>query len=117
MGGVGMGIEKLLITMEEKSALVEIQKNFIADYGVEELVAFGSGVRSEATRGGVPDLLALTAKPMSPQNKQAMLDLVAKVNLEYHTSYTVLVFDKATWEIWAGQTLYQEIKKDGLQIW
>jgi hypothetical protein len=112
-----MGIEKLFISMEEKSALVEIQKGLIADHGVEELVAFGSGVKMEAIEGGVPDLLALTAKPMTPQHKQAILGLVAKINLDYHTHFTMLVFDKATWEIWAGQNLYQEVKRDGLQIW
>jgi hypothetical protein len=112
-----MSIEKLFITNEEKSALEEIQKNLITEYGVEELVAFGSGVKSEALDGVVPDLLALTAKPVTPQEKQAMFDLVTKVNLDYHTSFTILVFDRATWEVWAGQTFYQEVKKDGLQIW
>ena len=112
-----MGIEKLFITMEEKSALVEIQKSLIGDYGVEKLVAFGSGIKSEAMEGEVPDLLALTAKPVTPQEKQSLLDRVAKVNQDYHTKYTVLVFDKLTWEAWAGQTLYQEIKRDGIQIW
>jgi hypothetical protein len=112
-----MGIEKLLISVEEKSALMEIQKSLIADYGVEELIAFGPGVKREADEGRSPDLLALTAKPVSPQRKQEILDLVAKINLEYHTRFTMLVFDKATWEVWAGQTLYQEIQKDGLQIW
>jgi hypothetical protein len=112
-----MGIEKLLITIEEKTALEEIQKNLITEYGVEELVAFGSGVKSEAIDGVVPDLLALTTKPVTPQEKQAMLDLVAKVNLNYHTNFIMLVFDRATWDVWSGQTFYQEVKKDGLQIW
>jgi hypothetical protein len=112
-----MGIEKLMISIEEKSALVELQKNLITDYGVEELVAFGSGVKEEAAQGGAPDLLALTAKPVTAQLKQAMLDLLAKINQDFHTHFNMLIFDKATWEIWAGQNLYQEIKKDGVQIW
>lgn len=112
-----MGIERLFITMKEKSALMEIQKRLIADFGVEKLVAFGSGVKSEPAEGGVPDLLALTTTPVSARDKQSMLDLVAKVNLDYKTNFMMLVFDKATWEIWAGQNLYQEIKKEGIQIW
>ncbi|HBF39516.1 MAG TPA: hypothetical protein DDW50_19630 [Firmicutes bacterium] len=97
-----MGIEKLFISMEEKSALVELQKNLITDYGVEELVAFGSGVKegsgNEMTYGGIPDLLA-------------------KINQDFHSRFTMLIFDKVTWENWAGQNLYKEIKKDGVQIW
>jgi hypothetical protein len=112
-----MGIEKLFISAEEKLALMEIQKSLIADYGVEELVAFGSGVKTEAVEGRAPDLLVLTPSPVTAQQKQNMLDLVAKINLEYHTHFTMLIFDKATWEIWAGQNLYQEIKKDGIRIW
>ena len=112
-----MSIEKLHISSVEKIALLEIQKVLIADHGVGELVAFGSGVKSEADEGAVPDLLALTEKPATPQAKQAMLEAVAKVNQVFNTNFTVLVFDKATWEIWAGQTLYQEVKRDGIQIW
>lgn len=112
-----MSINSLLIAPEEKMALMEIQRNLIADFGVDELVAFGSGVKTETMEGSVLDLLALTEKPVTPQEKQAIKDLVSNVNLTYHTNFTVLIFDKATWEVWSGQTLYQEVKKDGIQIW
>ncbi|MGE5605412.1 MAG: hypothetical protein ACM3YE_06950 [Bacteroidota bacterium] len=112
-----MSIEKLLITTEKKSALTEIQKILITEYGVVELVAFGPGVKSEAAEGTVPELLALTENPVSFQERQAIMDMVAGINQKYNTSFTLLVFDKATWEVWAGQTLYQEVKRDGLQIW
>lgn len=112
-----MSIENLFISHDEKSALAEIQKNLIADFGVEELVAFGSGVKDAAIEGMVPDLLALTGKPVTTQEKQAIMKLVTAVNLNYQTHFTILVFDRATWEVWAGQTLYQEVKRDGMQIW
>ncbi len=116
-----MGIEKLFISMEEKSALVELQKNLITDFGVEELIAYGAGVKegngNKKTNEGVLDLLALTAEPVTSQHKQAMLDLLAQINQDFHTSFTLLIFDKVTWENWAGQNLYQEIKKEGVQIW
>ncbi len=112
-----MSIENLLISSNEKLALSALQKSLIADYGVEEIVAFGSGVKSVPIDGTYPDLLALTDKPVVSQQKQAMMELVASINRTYNTNFNILVFDRDTWEVWAGQTLYMEVKREGIQIW
>lgn len=111
-----MGINNLFISSETKQALSELQQRLIADFGVEELVVFGSGVKNEATEKADPDLLALTAKLIPTQEKQAILKLVSDINLAHQTGIRIMVFDRATWEIWSGQTLYQEVARDGVWI-
>jgi hypothetical protein len=109
-----MGISNLSVTSEEKQALTAIQQRLIADYGVEELVVFGAGVKSEPTGDKDPDLLALTGKHVSLPEKQAIMNVVSEINQAHGTSIRIMVFDKATWEIWSGQILYQEVARDGV---
>lgn len=112
-----MGINNLFISEKAKTALTEIQKRLIADYEIEELVVFGAGVKKAAVDDGEPDLLAITKKQVSSNDKQAMKNLVAGVNDTFGTSFKLMVFDRATWEAWSGQSLYQEVIREGMAIW
>lgn len=112
-----MGINNLFISEKAKSALTEIQKHLIADFEIDELVVFGSGVKKEAVSDVDPDLLVITKDQVDPGQKEAMKDFVAKINHEYGAGFRLMVFDRKTWEVWSGQSLYQEVAREGVTIW
>lgn len=112
-----MGINNLFISDKAKTALIEMQKRLIADFEIEELVVFGSGVRKAAVDGSEPDLLVITKEQVSFSRKQIMKDLVVEINNTYGTDFKLMVFDRNTWEIWSGQSLYREVIQEGMAIW
>jgi len=112
-----MGIKNLYISEKSKNALTEIQKRLIAEFDVEELVVFGAGVKEAAVDDSDPDLLVITKEELSHIQKKTVKELVDGINGEYGTNYRLMVFDRNTWEVWAGQSLYQEVIRDGVSIW
>lgn len=112
-----MGIKSLFISEKAKSALTEIQKHLIADFEIDELVVFGAGVKEEAVGDVDPDLLVITKDQVDPAQKEAMKDFVARVNREYDAGFRLMVFDRKTWEVWSGQSLYLEVAREGMTIW
>ncbi len=112
-----MGINNLFISEKAKTALTEIQKRLIADFEVEEIIVFGAGVKKAATDESEPDLLVITKEQASLSQKQLMKDLVAGINDTYGTNFKLMSFDRNTWEVWSGQSVYQEVTRDGVAIW
>ncbi len=112
-----MAINSLFISDNAKKALMEIQKRFIADFDVEELVVFGNGVKKAATDDSDPDLLVITKGQVSLDQKQSMKDLIAGINDSFGTDFKLMIFDRDTWEVWSGQSVYQEVIRDGVAIW
>lgn len=112
-----MGINNLLISDKAKNALTEIQKHLIANFEIEELVVFGAGVKEAAVGNGNPDLLVLTKEQVGSNEKQGIKDFVARINDVYGTDFKLMIFDRTTWEAWSGQSLYQEVSREGMAIW
>lgn len=112
-----MAINNLFISDNAKNALMEIQKRLLANFDVEELVVFGNGVKKEAADGSEPDLLVITKEQVGLDQKQLMKDLVAGINDSFGTSFKLMIFDRDTWEVWSGQSVYQEVTRDGVAIW
>ncbi len=112
-----MGINNLLISEKAKTALTEIQKHLIADFEVEGLVVFGAGVKKAAADEYGSDLLVITKEQASLGQKQAMKDLVNGINDTFGSNFKLMIFDRNTWESWSGQSLYQEVTKEGMAIW
>ncbi len=112
-----MGINNLFISEKAKTALTEIQKHLIADFEIEELVVFGAGVKKAADEDVDPDILVITKEQVDFDEKQAMKKFVAGINDSFGTSFKLMVFDRNTWEVWSGQSLYQEVTREGMAIW
>lgn len=112
-----MGINNLFISEKAKTALTEIQKCLIANFEIEELVVFGVGVRKATVDNSVPDLLVITKEQIGFQEKQLMNDLISGINNTFGANFKLMVFDKKTWEVWSGQSLYQEVTREGMPIW
>ncbi|NLY75305.1 MAG: hypothetical protein GX075_08365 [Firmicutes bacterium] len=112
-----MGINNLYISEKSKAALTEIQKRLIAEFDVDELVVFGAGVKEAAVDDSDPDLLVITKEELSYSQKKMIKEFVDGINSEYGANYRLMVFDRNTWEVWAGQSLYQEVTRDGVSIW
>ena len=112
-----MGINNLFISDNAKTALTAIQKRLIAEFDVVEIIVFGNGVKKAAPDGQDPDLLIITKKQVSLDQKQSMNDLANSVNDSFNTNFKLMIFDKDTWENWSGESLYQEVSRDGVAIW
>lgn len=112
-----MAINNLFISDNAKNALMEIQKRLLADFDVEELVVFGNGVKKEAADGYEPDLLVITKEQVGLDQKQSMKDLAAGINDSFGTNFKLMIFDRDTWEVWSGQSVYQEVIREGVAIW
>lgn len=112
-----MGINNLFISEKAKTALTEIQKHLIADFEIEELIVFGVGVKEAAVGDGNPDLLVITKEQVNFNDKQGIKDFVTRINDVYGTNFKLMIFDRATWEAWSGQSLYQEVSREGMAIW
>lgn len=100
-----------------QSKALKILKNRLLDeFNIEEMILYGSVVRSEADNESDADLLILTNQPMSRFERHKITDVVFEVNLTYGTNFSSLVIDRALWESGPVSILpiHEEIQRDGI---
>lgn len=65
---------------------------------VDNIVLFGSVARGEADVESDIDLLVLTTRPVSYQERHQITATITDINLEYETNFSSIVVDRTAWE-------------------
>lgn len=112
----------MIVSVTEKLkgqlALHEVATRLKSRFLVARLLLFGSVARGEATEDSDADVLVITQKRMSHEEKHAMVDVVFEVNLEYGSNISILVVDKQSWDAghWSLLALHDEVSREGIPL-
>lgn len=111
-------LDDISLTQIQRRALAELKHRLVQDFGVEDLVLYGSAARDEADAESDVDLLVLTSDPLSRPERHRITDLVFEVNLEHGTNFSTLVVAQASWDSGAVSVLplREEIAREGIPI-
>jgi len=103
-----MTLNRLLSPIEHQ-ALFALKESLLYDVEfVQEIFLFGSAARGEATDESDIDLLVLTSRPLSYNERHQITAATTDINLEYETTFSSLVVDRKAWE--QGAISYLPIK-------
>jgi predicted nucleotidyltransferase len=111
-------IEDLSISSEQIQALKDLKRRLNDEFGIDELILYGSVARNQPDDESDIDLLVLTTKPLTRFERHKITDVVFEINLQYGTNFSTLVLDSGSWQ--AGPIsvlpLRDEIFKDGIML-
>jgi uncharacterized protein len=106
------------LTSIQDQALQELRFSLTSQFFVESLILFGSVARGDADAESDIDIMVLTFKPFSRQERHQITDRVFEINLKYGTNFSTLVIDHNLWEngLVSVLPIHHEILNDGVII-
>ncbi len=97
-----------------QTAKDRIQKIF----DIDSFILFGSVARAEGDTESDVDLLIITKKPLSRNERHMITDIVFDINLSMETNLSTTVLDTESWEsgVYSVLPFRDEILNDGIKI-
>jgi len=100
------------------AALEELKRRLKARFPRVRLILFGSAVRGEMDEESDIDVLILTERLLSREERNAIVKEVFEINLRYETNISVLLVDARSWKEGpiSAMPIHQEIEKEGVEL-
>lgn len=109
------------IHLDETSEKVmrEITDGICGVYDVDSIVLFGSVARGAADDESDIDLLILTKRALTRDERHVITHIVFEKNLEHGTNFSTTVVDANTWQngMYSVLPIHDEISRDGVVVW
>jgi len=113
-----LGFNDLILTKEQREAVLETKKRLMKQFPVEMLVVFGSVARGKHDEESDLDLLLITREAMTHRDRNTISDVIFEVNYSYGTNLSVVVVDAFSWNkgVYSLIPLYSEVQRDGVVV-
>jgi len=100
----------------EEHAIKEASEQLKKLFPVEGVILFGSIARKENDPESDIDLLVLTTRPITWEERKAIIGTLFDLQLKYHVIFSPLIVEKQDWEKGPISILpiHREIDKDGV---
>ncbi|TAL34000.1 MAG: nucleotidyltransferase domain-containing protein [Spirochaetes bacterium] len=101
-----------------KAALKAAKAKITAHFDVETMILFGSVARGDGDEESDADILVLTRRLLTREERHGITDIVFEINLEMGTNLSTVVVDSESWEhgMYSVLPLRSEIRRDGILI-
>jgi uncharacterized protein len=101
-----------------KAALAAAKKNITERFDISAMILFGSVARGDNDAESDADILVLTKRVLSREERHGITDIIFEINLEMGTNLSTTVVDNESWErgMYSVLPLRGEIRKDGVLI-
>lgn len=106
------------LTPSQRAALVETRRRLAEEFGVRDIVLFGSVARGQAEAESDLDLLVLVPQPFTRRWRHGITDAVFEINLEHGTNISTLAVEREAWEngFLSILPIRAEIARDGVPL-
>ena len=85
---------------------------------LDRIVLYGSAARGTAGPDSDIDIAVFVSDRLSPQQQDALSDLIVDLNLEYDKVFSVVDIDHQTYLKWREVTpFYQNVDREGIVLW
>ncbi|MGF7031241.1 putative nucleotidyltransferase [Paenibacillus mucilaginosus] len=102
----------------ERTAVRDLLQRIKADFGVKRLLLFGSRARGEADQYSDIDLLVLTEKTKTTQDRYRLSDISAEISINYGVALNCLYFNEEDWK--NGESVNPQLKanieREGIEL-
>jgi hypothetical protein len=103
------------ITTNEKKALLEIKKLINKTFKNSKIYIYGSKVRGTFDEESDLDILVVIPV-VNWKIKKKIINFITEINLKYSTNISPIIVSLDEWENKPFLPLFQEIRKEGIQI-
>jgi len=111
-------MQQVNLAQADRQALDEAAVTLRRQFAVSQLVLFGSKARGDDDGESDIDLLVLTTRPFSRQEKDAVVDALFPTQLTYEVALSPLVVAQKQWDgpLWRVQPIHAEIEREGVLL-
>lgn len=102
----------------ENQAIEALYKLIKDPLKVKKFILFGSRVRGEAGKYSDIDLLVLTEKPRTLDDRNQLADFSAEVNVDYGVAMSCLYYNEKDWETGKAinPLLKDNVEREGIEL-
>ncbi|AEI45625.1 nucleotidyltransferase family protein [Paenibacillus mucilaginosus] len=108
----------LQLNDNERTAVRDLLQRIKVEFGVKRLLFFGSRVRGEADQYSDIDLLVLTEKTRTIQDRYCLSDISAEISIDYGVTLNCLYFNEDDWK--SGESVNPQLKanieREGIEL-
>jgi predicted nucleotidyltransferase len=106
------------LTTDENRAVQELYIKIREELSVSKIILFGSKARGEAEEYSDVDLLVLTKKAKTKEDREKLSDISADINVDYGVAMSCLYYNELDWERGhnINPLLKANIEKDGIEV-
>ncbi len=106
------------ITEIEKEAIRDLYTKIKDEFFVDKIILFGSKARGDAEEYSDVDLLVLTNKEKTRNDREKLSDIAADINIDYGVALSCLYFNLSEWELGdnVNPFLKDNVEKEGIVI-
>jgi len=110
-------IDNLKLPKTEDQAIREASGQLKELFPVEAVILFGSMARKEHDQESDIDLLVLTTRPITWEERKAIIGALFDIQQKYQVIFSPLIVEKHDWEKGPISLLpiHSEIEKDGVR--
>ncbi len=106
------------ITDTEKEAIRNLYTKIKDELYVDRIILFGSKARGDAEEYSDVDLLVLTNKTKTRNDREKLSEIAADINIDYGVALSCLYFNLSEWEQGdnVNPSLKDNVEKEGIVI-
>lgn len=106
------------ITNTEKEAIRNLYTKIKDELYVDRIILFGSKARGDAEEYSDVDLLVLTNKTKTRNDREKLSEIAADINIDYGVALSCLYFNLSEWEQGdsVNPSLKDNVEKEGIVI-
>ena len=111
-------ITKVKIDPLIKEALEQAKKRIKEKFEVDSLILFGSVSRGDFGDESDVDILIISKRILSREERHKITYIVFEINLEFGSNLSAIVVDKDSWEngLFSFLPIKMEVERDGIII-
>jgi predicted nucleotidyltransferase len=106
------------ITETEREAIRNLYTRIKDEFLIDKIILFGSKARGDAEKYSDVDLLVLTNKTKTRNDRERLSDIAADINIDYGVALSCLYFNLSEWELGdsVNPFLKDNIEKEGIVL-
>jgi predicted nucleotidyltransferase len=111
-------IQEIDLKAEDRRAVMEASKRLRDIVPIEKIIIFGSKVKGKDDDISDVDILILTARPVTWQEKSHVIRLLSRIGRQFDVLFDPVIHSMEEWEkgIQRLFPIWQEIENDGILV-
>lgn len=107
-----------ILSENQLQALELLKERLSQKYDLDNIIVFGSTARGEAEETSDLDILIITKRQLSHQERHGVYEIATMINWDYDTNISTTIADKYNWDqgVYSIMLIKDEVLRDGVVV-